>query len=83
MRRLAQDDALRAQLGRQARTYWQRHHTLDHILGDYESLIGRALEAPPPVGKLPAHLRPEGIEHALALTTEGGFEGNPFDRREA
>ena len=83
MRRLAQDDALRAQLGRQARTYWQRHHTLDHMLGDYESLIGRALEAPPPVGKLPAHLRPEGIEHALALTTGGGFEGNPFDRREA
>ena len=83
MRRLAQDDALRAQLGRQARTYWQRHHTLDHMLRDYESLVGRALEARPPVGKLPAHLRQEGIEHALALTTEGGYEGNPFDRREA
>ena len=27
--------------------------------------------------------RQQGIEHALALTTEGGFEGNPFDRREA
>ena len=83
MRRLAQDDALRAQLGRQARTYWQRHHTLDHMVRDYASLVERALEAPPPVGKLPAHLRQEGIEHVLALTTEGGYAGDPFDRREA
>ncbi len=81
MRRLAQDDALRAQLGRQAGIYWQRHHTLDHMVRDYESLVERALEAPPPVGKLPAHLRQEGIEHALALTAECGYDGNPFHRR--
>ena len=80
MRRLTQDTALRAQLGRQARAYWQRHHTLDHMVKDYASLVGRVLEAPPPTGKLPGHLRPVGIEHALALTAEGGYEGNPFDR---
>ena len=82
MRRLAQDDALRAQLGRQARAYWQRHHTLDQMVADYQSLIRRALETQPPVRNLPPHLRPEGIEHALTLTAEGGYEGNPFDRRE-
>ena len=83
MRRLAQDDALRAQLGRQARTYWQRHHTLGHMMADYESLVERTLDAQPASRNLPAHLRPNSIEHALTLTAEGGYEGNPFEQREA
>ncbi|MDP6579034.1 MAG: glycosyltransferase family 4 protein [Vicinamibacterales bacterium] len=80
MRRLAQDDALRSQLGRQAHAYWQRHHTLDRMVSDYQALLSLALDTQPPARHLPGHLRPDGLEHALTLAAEGGYPENPFDR---
>jgi glycosyltransferase involved in cell wall biosynthesis len=81
MRRLAQDDALRSQLGRQAYAYWQRHHTLDRMVSDYQALLGRALAIQPPAEDLPRHLRQDGLERALTFAAEGGYPENPFDPR--
>jgi len=79
MRRLAQDAALRSQLGHQAHEYWLRHHTLDRMVSEYRSLIERALDTQPPVRPLPRHLRPDGLEHARALAAEAGYPENPLD----
>jgi len=42
MRRLATDAALRAELGRAARAYWQREHSVDAMADDYESAMREA-----------------------------------------
>jgi len=78
LRRLTQDAPLRVLLGRRAHEYWQRNHTLPRMTEDYESLIDRALAAPVPTPELPTHLRPTGLQHALAVADEGGFAGDPF-----
>jgi glycosyltransferase involved in cell wall biosynthesis len=42
MRRLAQDADLRAQLGRAAREYWQREHTIEAMADDYDRVMREA-----------------------------------------
>lgn len=59
IRRLGTDAALRDRLGRNARAWWQREHTVDRMVLDYERAFARAVTLPDPVVSLPAHLRPE------------------------
>jgi hypothetical protein len=63
MRRLARDEALRAELGGRARAWWKRTHTLEQMAGDYRRVIPEALASPAPdLGRLPAHLRDDGTD---------------------
>jgi len=81
MRRLARDDGLRAELGRRARAWWERAHTIEHMAGDYRRVIARALEVPPPdLGTLPAHLRSDGTELARALVGAVGASVDVLER---
>jgi glycosyltransferase involved in cell wall biosynthesis len=71
MRRLAQDDQLRARLGGRARAWWKQAHTLEHMAADYRRAIAHALELPPPdLTGLPAHFRIDGTSLARALVTQ-------------
>jgi glycosyltransferase involved in cell wall biosynthesis len=67
LRRLAADGQLREALGRAARRYWERHHSLAHMTGDYMAAIDRASALPPPKVTLPAHLRPDPLGHVRNL----------------
>jgi glycosyltransferase involved in cell wall biosynthesis len=46
MRRLATDAELRAQLGRAGQEYWQREHSLERMVEDYERAIHQACDVP-------------------------------------
>jgi hypothetical protein len=59
MRRLGTDAALRAAIGRQARLWWEREHTIERMVLDYERALADALAAPIPHADLPPHLRPD------------------------
>ena len=62
MRRLAADPELRERLGRAGQVWWQREHSLEAMVGDYERVVSEVLEVRgvPEVPGLPAHLRPDG-----------------------
>jgi hypothetical protein len=72
MRRVATDADLRASLGRAGQEYWQREHSLERMVEDYEQVIQRACEVPEVSGmrtpretgegKLEALLAPFGVE---------------------
>ena len=72
MRRLATDADLRATLGRAGQDYWQREHSPEQMVQDYERVIQRACDVPEPStarapqetgeGKLEALLAPFGVE---------------------
>jgi glycosyltransferase involved in cell wall biosynthesis len=69
MAQLATDTALRRTLGAAARRYWEAHHTVDRMVGDYERVMARAASLPrsaAPVS-LPAHLRPDPLAHARTI----------------
>jgi len=69
MRRLATDASLRDRLGRRAREWWEREHTVDRMVTDYERAIARAvtLPSPSPGPDWPAHLRPDPAARAHEL----------------
>ncbi len=67
MRRLGMDAALRERLGRQARAWWEREHTPERMVVDYERALARALEEPPPTPDWPIHLRPDPAAHVRRL----------------
>jgi glycosyltransferase involved in cell wall biosynthesis len=67
MRRLAADGALREQLGRAARAWWMREHSLEAMVDDYERVMHEAASRPDPVVDLPAHLRNPGNTKLRAL----------------
>ncbi len=48
LKRLATDEALRDQLGRAGRAYWEREHTLPRMIEGYEAAMARAAAAAPP-----------------------------------
>lgn len=68
MRRLAVDADLRARLGRAAREYWAREHTVDRMADDYERVIAEAGEA----GGRPIYLGPDGAAKLRELLTPFG-----------
>lgn len=78
MRRLADDAPLRAQLARSGFAYWEREHTLERMVHDYERAIERAIAAPLPSADLPAHLRQNGETRLQRLLEPFGFERNPW-----
>jgi glycosyltransferase involved in cell wall biosynthesis len=67
MRRLATDEPLRRRLGREARAYWEREHTVERMVADFERVAGRAVALPVPATDLPPHLRPDPLAHARGL----------------
>jgi glycosyltransferase involved in cell wall biosynthesis len=71
VKRLTADRTLRERLGVDAQAYWRANHTIAHMAADYETLLAglkpRRHEVP-----LPAHLRPDGLEHARALLAPFG-----------
>jgi glycosyltransferase involved in cell wall biosynthesis len=72
LKRLTADRALRQQLGAAAEIYWRANHTVSQMVADYEALLPRAARHTPPAIHLPAHLRPDGLEHMRALLAEFG-----------
>jgi glycosyltransferase involved in cell wall biosynthesis len=73
LRRLAADAALRRDLGREARAFWERHHTLAQMADDYRGAITRALARPDPDrSRLPRHLLADGTSQACRLLEEMG-----------
>lgn len=75
MRRLAADPALRDRLGREARQYWEREHTVTRMIEDYERVIAATLSQPSPDVTLPTHLRPDPERHARELVA--AFQSSP------
>jgi glycosyltransferase involved in cell wall biosynthesis len=68
MARLASERALRERLGARARAYWEREHTLERMLKDYERLIDRAIATPiPSMSTLPSHFRDDATDLARRL----------------
>ncbi len=74
MRGLAEDAPLRERLGRCARRYWEREHTVARMVDDFECAAARAVDLPAPDAALPAHLRPEPMAFTRALTARFGAE---------
>jgi glycosyltransferase involved in cell wall biosynthesis len=81
MRRLATDAGLRATLGRAARRQFEAHHTLPHMVADYDRLIAATASLPAPdpttIG-LPAHLIDDHSGQLRRLLAETGFTESPF-----
>jgi glycosyltransferase involved in cell wall biosynthesis len=79
LRRLATDDDLRRRLGRAARAYWERDHTLAAMASDYEVSMTAAASTPAPEVSLPPHLRPDPLAHARALMAPFGNDPGSLD----
>lgn len=67
MRRLATDASLRERLGREARAWWEREHTIERMTLDYERAFARALEEPLPAPDYPPHMHPNPAAHTRRL----------------
>lgn len=61
MRRLGSDSALRDRLGAAARAWWEREHTVDRMVDDYERVMAQAAgrPRPAPAPDWPPHLTPD------------------------
>jgi glycosyltransferase involved in cell wall biosynthesis len=71
IKRLATDPALRQQLGVSAEAHWRANHTVEHMVADYETLLA-GLKPRFHTRQLPAHLRPDGLEHMRAILAPFG-----------
>ena len=67
MKRLGTDAILRNRLGVAARAWWEREHTVERMVQDYEHAMTRARGEPLPTPTWPAHLRPDPFAHARHL----------------
>lgn len=67
MWRLGERPAVRAELGRAGRAWWEAHHTLAHMVRDYETAFDAAVGTTAPGPELPADLRPNPAAPAIAL----------------
>jgi len=74
MRRLAEDAALRAELGAAAREWWQREHSVEVMVGDYERAIAAAMARPAPDARLPPHMRDDGDRRLRELVAPFGLD---------
>jgi hypothetical protein len=75
---LASDGALRQRLGRNARRYWEAHHTLPRMAAAYEGLIADAAARPVPAPNLPPHLLDDGTTTARRVLSEMGLAELPW-----
>ena len=75
MARLAADSDLRRSLGLAARTYWEREHTVERMVEDYERVMRRAVDLTAPETERPPHLCPDPFAHTreLARSIDPGF----------
>jgi hypothetical protein len=76
---LTADPDLRRRMGEAARRYWDAHHTLELMAGDYEQLMREAATLPAGEAVLPAHLAASGDELARELLAHTGLPGLPWD----
>jgi glycosyltransferase involved in cell wall biosynthesis len=67
MRRLATDAALRERLGHAGREWWEREHTVEAMVDDYERVMREATARPAPDVALPAHMHDAGDRRLRAL----------------
>jgi glycosyltransferase involved in cell wall biosynthesis len=67
MRGVVRDQQLREDVGRAARAWWRRHHTVEGMAADYQKLIEAAEASPPPARRVPLHLSVDGSEKLHAL----------------
>ena len=78
MKRLALDPELRAELGRNGQAYWQREHSLDAMVADYEHVFDTLRRQPEPDRRAPAgqpaHLHWTGEEKLRDLLSPFGIE---------
>jgi glycosyltransferase involved in cell wall biosynthesis len=78
MRRLALDPDLRAALGRSGQAYWQREHSLDAMVQDYERLFREVELQDHDAARIssgaPAHLRASGRETLQTLLEPFGVD---------
>jgi glycosyltransferase involved in cell wall biosynthesis len=72
MRRLASDPALRATIGVAGRRYWEREHSMPHMLEDYERILAAGASRPPPRVHQPAHLVTNGDRVLQRVADEFG-----------
>jgi glycosyltransferase involved in cell wall biosynthesis len=77
MRRLATDADLRALVGRAAREYWTREHSVEVMADDYERVMRMALTREAGEGGGPPHLRPDGDIKLRELLSPFGIR-DPF-----
>ena len=49
MRRLGTNAGLRNRIGAAARRWWEREHTIERMIADYERVMARAIEVPAPL----------------------------------
>lgn len=67
MRGLAADLELRMRLSTAAAAYWEKEHSQERMVADYERVIQRAIETPDPRPPLPAHLTSDGMERLRSI----------------
>jgi glycosyltransferase involved in cell wall biosynthesis len=67
MRRLGEMKTVRAAIGEAGRAWWESHHTMAHMVRDYEAAFEVAVSAPEPTESLPASLRPDPVAAAAAI----------------
>jgi glycosyltransferase involved in cell wall biosynthesis len=74
MRRLTESRQLREQLGRAAKRYWSRHHTVEIMAQDYEALLERTRRSEPnPHPPWPGDLVVDGTQQARAIAGHLGI----------
>ncbi len=77
---LARDAGLRARLGDAARRWFERHHTLAHMVEDYRRVIEETCTSEPTERPaLPAHLLADWSERARTLLGELGLSLDCLD----
>jgi hypothetical protein len=74
LRRLITDAAFGDALGRAARRYYERHHTIARMASDYVRVAAEAASLPLPAGDLPPHLRPDPLRLARAIAAQIGVD---------
>ena len=80
MRRLAENEDLRRELGKSAHEYWKRNHTPEQMAEDYEQAIQRALCRPAPDRSgLPSHLLYDGTGLTGGIIGELGLSLERLD----
>lgn len=67
MWRLGERHDVRGALGHAGRAWWEAHHTMGHMVRDYEAAFDAAVTATPRGPALPADLRPDAIAPARAM----------------